>query len=90
MTKENKNNTKNAVNVVKKNDNERGNEIMNNFDMDKVVKYVVKAIEDSEGDIRELKYALTYDNMEFMTEQEQEYCAKLLHYMELVFDNLYQ
>lgn len=36
------------VNKLKNNVNERGNEIMNNFDMDKVIKYVAKAIKDSE------------------------------------------
>ena len=89
MVKEIKNYNENEVVEMKNtekvivNNSERGNEVMSNFDMNKVVKYVVKAIKDSEGDIRELKYALTYDNMEIMTEQEQEYCAKLLHYMEL-------
>ena len=89
MVKEIKNYNENEVVEMKNtekvivNNSERGNEVMSNFDMNMVVKYVVKAIKDSEGDIRELKYALTYDNMEIMTEQEQEYCAKLLHYMEL-------
>lgn len=85
-------NTENTVNVIKNNDNERGNEIMNNFDMDKVIKYVAKAIKDSEEisirfsdksiGARHLQSALYYGAGK-MRKQEKEYCKKVLNLIEI-------
>ena len=85
-------NTENTVNVIKNNDNERGNEIMNNFDMDKVIKYVAKAIKDSEEisirfsdksiGARQLQSALYYGAGK-MRKQEKEYCKKVLNLIEI-------
>lgn len=73
----------NVLNVVK-NNNERGNEEMNKFDMGKVVDYVVKAIENSKVEgIKEIEYALGFDTEEVMTEQEQEYCKKISSLIEI-------
>lgn len=77
------------INKIKNNDNERGNTIMNNFDMDKVIKYVVETIKDSEVkysdksiSARDIQSAL-YFGEDTMTEQEEKYCQKVLHLIEL-------
>ena len=75
------------INKIK--NNERGNEDMKKFDMDKVIKYVVDTIKNSEVkysdksiSARDIQSAL-YFGEDTMTEQEDKYCQKVLHLIEL-------
>ena len=75
------------INKIK--NNERGNTVMKNFDMDKVIKYVVETIKNSEVkysdksiSARDIQSAL-YFGEDTMTEQEEKYCQKVLHLIEL-------
>ena len=77
------NNTEKVVNEIKI-DNKGVNEMEKIFDMGKIVDYVVKAIENSKVEgIKEIEYALGFDTEEVMTEQEQEYCKKILSLIEI-------
>lgn len=84
--------SENVVNLIE-NNNEGVNVTMNNIDMEKIKKFVLNAIKDSEEKsirfsdksmgARQLQSALYYDTEDTMTYEEQEYCKSVLYYMEL-------
>ena len=67
-----------------KNNNERGNEIMNNFDMGKVIEVVLKAIKETKEDPCKLSWELDFEYEDTtLTEEEQAYCKKVLNLIEI-------
>lgn len=71
-------------NIEVKNNNERGNEVMSNFDMGKVIEVVLEAIEETRDNPRELSWELDFECEETtLTEEEQAYCKKVLTLIEI-------
>ena len=71
-------------NIEVKNNKERGNEVMSNFDMGKVIEVVLKAIEETRDNPRELSWELDFEYEETtLTEEEQAYCKKVLNLIEI-------
>lgn len=73
----------NVLNEVK-NNNERGNETMNNFDMGNVIEVVLKAIEETRDNPNRLSWKLDFIYEDTtLTEEEQAYCKKVLNLIEI-------